>query len=131
MIFYRLDLSNNDFSRIPTNILSNAAAANLVELDLSGNSIPAISIADFVQRFRVSCWNYSRADSKFIYCGIFVLTNSLKVVMRLLTARRMFFNLLNCTKQWVMLFEKLCILYWFLLPCIMSFFELTFATSGT
>ncbi|XP_026333455.1 chaoptin isoform X2 [Hyposmocoma kahamanoa] len=48
----RLDLSNNDFSRIPTNILSNAAAANLVELDLSGNSIPAISIADFVQRFR-------------------------------------------------------------------------------
>lgn len=54
MYVHRLDLSNNDFSRIPTNILSNAAAANLVELDLSGNSIPAISIADFVQRFRVS-----------------------------------------------------------------------------
>lgn len=52
--FCRLDLSNNDLSRIPTNCLTQAAAANLVELDLSGNSIPAISISDFVQRFRVT-----------------------------------------------------------------------------
>ncbi|XP_041988835.1 chaoptin isoform X3 [Aricia agestis] len=48
----RLDLSDNELSRIPTNALSPAAAINLVELDLSGNSIPAISIADLVQTFR-------------------------------------------------------------------------------
>ncbi|RVE54580.1 hypothetical protein evm_000701 [Chilo suppressalis] len=48
----RLDLSNNYLSRVPTNCLSQAAAASLVELDLSGNTIPAISMADFVQRFR-------------------------------------------------------------------------------
>ncbi|CAH2085309.1 unnamed protein product [Euphydryas editha] len=48
----RLDLSDNDLSRIPTNSLSPAAAINLVELDLSGNTIPAVAIADLVQRFR-------------------------------------------------------------------------------
>ncbi|KAL4716304.1 hypothetical protein ACJJTC_014784 [Scirpophaga incertulas] len=48
----RLDLSDNYMSRVPTNCLSQAAAANIVELDLSGNTIPAISMADFVQRFR-------------------------------------------------------------------------------
>ncbi|XP_013188195.1 chaoptin isoform X2 [Amyelois transitella] len=48
----RLDLSNNYLSRIPTNILAPAAAANLVELDLSGNTIPALPISDLVQRFR-------------------------------------------------------------------------------
>ncbi|KAL0881866.1 hypothetical protein ABMA27_001638 [Loxostege sticticalis] len=48
----RLDLSNNYLSRVPTNCLSQAAAANLVEIDLSGNTIPAISMADFVQRYR-------------------------------------------------------------------------------
>ncbi|XP_039750194.1 chaoptin isoform X3 [Pararge aegeria] len=48
----RLDLSDNDLSRIPTNCLSPAAAINLVELDLSGNNIPAVAIADLVQRFR-------------------------------------------------------------------------------
>lgn len=52
---HRLDLSNNYFTVIPTNILSNAAAANLVELDLSGNSISSLTMTDFVQRFRVSC----------------------------------------------------------------------------
>ncbi|CAK1579585.1 unnamed protein product [Parnassius mnemosyne] len=48
----RLDLSNNDLSRVPTNCLSHAAAANLVELNLRGNSIPTVSISDLVQRFR-------------------------------------------------------------------------------
>ncbi|XP_037296903.1 chaoptin isoform X2 [Manduca sexta] len=48
----RLDLSDNDLSRVPTNCLSPPAAANLVELDLSGNTIPAVSMSDFVQRFR-------------------------------------------------------------------------------
>lgn len=48
----RLDLSDNTFSRVPTSCLSQAAAGNLVELDLSGNTIPALSLADFVQRFR-------------------------------------------------------------------------------
>nr|XP_034828865.1 chaoptin-like [Maniola hyperantus] len=48
----RLDLSDNELSRIPTNCLSPAAAINLVELDLSGNHIPAVAIADLVQRFR-------------------------------------------------------------------------------
>ncbi|XP_072949975.1 chaoptin isoform X2 [Epargyreus clarus] len=48
----RLDLSENELSRIPTNSLSAAAAGNLVEFDLSGNTIPAISLSDFVQRFR-------------------------------------------------------------------------------
>ncbi|CAH0723585.1 unnamed protein product, partial [Brenthis ino] len=48
----RLDLSDNDLSRIPTNCLSPAAAINLVELDLSGNTIPNVAIADLVQRFR-------------------------------------------------------------------------------
>ncbi|CAH2040712.1 unnamed protein product, partial [Iphiclides podalirius] len=52
----RLDLSNNDLSRVPTNCLSHAAAANLVELDLSGNTIPAVSITDLVQRFRSLAW---------------------------------------------------------------------------
>lgn len=49
-----MDLSNNDLSRVPTNCLSPVAAGSLVELDLSGNSIPAVSIADWVQRFRVT-----------------------------------------------------------------------------
>ncbi|XP_028159952.1 chaoptin isoform X5 [Ostrinia furnacalis] len=48
----RLDLSNNYLSRVPTNCFSPSTAANLVELDLSGNTIPAISMADFVQRYR-------------------------------------------------------------------------------
>ncbi|XP_053605406.1 chaoptin isoform X2 [Plodia interpunctella] len=48
----RLDLSNNYLSRIPTNILAPVAAANLVELDLSGNTIPALPMSDLVQRFR-------------------------------------------------------------------------------
>ncbi|XP_026747027.1 chaoptin-like isoform X1 [Trichoplusia ni] len=48
----RFDLSNNALSRIPTNCLSAAAAANLVELDLSGNTIPAVALGDLVQRFR-------------------------------------------------------------------------------
>ncbi|KAJ2947575.1 hypothetical protein O0L34_g17368 [Tuta absoluta] len=51
-VLERLDLSNNDLSRVPSNCLSVQAAANLVEFDLSGNAIPAISISDFVQRFR-------------------------------------------------------------------------------
>ncbi|XP_045767710.1 chaoptin isoform X6 [Maniola jurtina] len=52
----RLDLSENELSRIPTNCLSPAAAINLVELDLSGNHIPAVAIADLVQRFRSLAW---------------------------------------------------------------------------
>ncbi|CAH0723587.1 unnamed protein product, partial [Brenthis ino] len=52
----RLDLSDNDLSRIPTNCLSPAAAINLVELDLSGNTIPNVAIADLVQRFRSLAW---------------------------------------------------------------------------
>ncbi|XP_023941108.2 chaoptin isoform X5 [Bicyclus anynana] len=52
----RLDLSDNDLSRIPTNCLSPAAAINLVELDLSGNNIPAVAIVDLVQRFRSLAW---------------------------------------------------------------------------
>ncbi|KAM3959736.1 leucine rich repeat containing G protein-coupled receptor chaoptin [Aphomia sociella] len=48
----RLDLSDNYLSRVPTNALSTAAAANLVEFDLSGNTIPAIGLSDLVQRFR-------------------------------------------------------------------------------
>ncbi|CAH0674102.1 unnamed protein product [Spodoptera exigua] len=48
----RLDLSDNGLSRIPTNCLSPAASANLVELDLSGNTIPAVALGDLVQRFR-------------------------------------------------------------------------------
>ncbi|KAG6444973.1 hypothetical protein O3G_MSEX003696 [Manduca sexta] len=52
----RLDLSDNDLSRVPTNCLSPPAAANLVELDLSGNTIPAVSMSDFVQRFRSLAW---------------------------------------------------------------------------
>ncbi|KAJ8719147.1 hypothetical protein PYW07_016703 [Mythimna separata] len=48
----RLDLSNNLLSRVPTNSLSPAASANLVELDLSGNTIPAVALGDLVQRFR-------------------------------------------------------------------------------
>ncbi|XP_061383908.1 chaoptin isoform X2 [Danaus plexippus] len=52
----RLDLSDNDLSRIPTNCLSPAAAINLVELDLSGNNIPAVAIADLVQRYRHDDW---------------------------------------------------------------------------
>ncbi|XP_038217334.1 chaoptin isoform X2 [Zerene cesonia] len=48
----RLDLSNNDLSRMPTNALSPGAAANLVELDLSSNTVPAVAIPDLVQRFR-------------------------------------------------------------------------------
>ncbi|XP_075975754.1 leucine rich repeat containing G protein-coupled receptor chaoptin isoform X2 [Anticarsia gemmatalis] len=48
----RLDLSDNGLSRIPTNCLSTAAAANLVELDLSGNTIPAVALGDLVQRYK-------------------------------------------------------------------------------
>ncbi|XP_026759596.1 chaoptin isoform X2 [Galleria mellonella] len=48
----RLDLSDNYLSRVPTNALSPAAAANLVEFDLSGNTIPAIGLSDLVQRYR-------------------------------------------------------------------------------
>ncbi|KAI8420728.1 hypothetical protein MSG28_007951 [Choristoneura fumiferana] len=48
----RLDLSENQLSRVPTSCLSTAAAANLVEYDLSGNTIPSIAISDLVQRFR-------------------------------------------------------------------------------
>ncbi|XP_037867501.1 chaoptin isoform X1 [Bombyx mori] len=48
----RLDFSDNELSRVPTNCLAPAAAANLVELDLSGNTIPTVSMSDFVQRFR-------------------------------------------------------------------------------
>ncbi|CAB3222289.1 unnamed protein product [Arctia plantaginis] len=48
----RLDLSDNGLSRIPTNCLSTAASANLVELDLSGNTIPAVALGDLVQRYR-------------------------------------------------------------------------------
>ncbi|KPJ13206.1 Chaoptin [Papilio machaon] len=58
----RLDLSNNDLSRVPTNCLSHAAAGNLVELDLSGNTIPAISITDLVQRFRSPDQDYWPED---------------------------------------------------------------------
>ncbi|XP_045767708.1 chaoptin isoform X4 [Maniola jurtina] len=54
----RLDLSENELSRIPTNCLSPAAAINLVELDLSGNHIPAVAIADLVQRFRHDSGDY-------------------------------------------------------------------------
>lgn len=50
----RLDLSNNLLSRIPTNCLSTSASGNLVELDLSGNTIPAVALGDLVQRFRVN-----------------------------------------------------------------------------
>ncbi|XP_047517537.1 chaoptin isoform X2 [Pieris napi] len=50
----RLDLSNNDLSRMPTNALSPGAASNLVELDLSSNTVPAVAIPDLVQRFRNS-----------------------------------------------------------------------------
>lgn len=48
----RLDLSDNDLSRIPTNCMSTAAVANLVELDLSGNTIPAVALGELVQRLR-------------------------------------------------------------------------------
>lgn len=48
----RLDLSNNYLSAIPTNCLTEAAAWNIVELDLSGNNIPSVSKTDFVLRFR-------------------------------------------------------------------------------
>lgn len=53
MFYYRLDLSDNGLSRIPTNCLSTAASANLVELDLSGNTIPSVALGDLVQRYRV------------------------------------------------------------------------------
>ncbi|XP_047025787.1 chaoptin isoform X2 [Helicoverpa zea] len=52
----RLDLSDNGLSRIPTNCLSPAASANLVELDLSGNTIPAVALGDLVQRYRSLAW---------------------------------------------------------------------------
>ncbi|CAF4906675.1 unnamed protein product [Pieris macdunnoughi] len=52
----RLDLSNNDLSRMPTNALSPGAASNLVELDLSSNTVPAVAIPDLVQRFRSLAW---------------------------------------------------------------------------
>ncbi|GBO99132.1 Chaoptin, partial [Eumeta japonica] len=50
----RFDVSNNQLSRIPSSSLSPAAAANLVELDVSSNTIPAVSIADFIQRYRTA-----------------------------------------------------------------------------
>lgn len=82
-IFYRLDLSNNELSRIPTNSLTNAAAASLVELDLSGNYIPAVSIADFAQRFRV-IKNFSVFCMISAFIWYFKLTK-FAVVLELLT----------------------------------------------
>ncbi|XP_077286802.1 leucine rich repeat containing G protein-coupled receptor chaoptin [Arctopsyche grandis] len=52
----RLNLENNDLSRIPTNCFSAAAANSLAEMDLSGNSIPAIGNSDLLQKFRSLSW---------------------------------------------------------------------------
>ncbi|XP_052868495.1 chaoptin [Anopheles cruzii] len=51
----RLDVSHNQFTKIPVTALSNLAAMALCELDLSHNHIGAIHSVDLSNKFRVSC----------------------------------------------------------------------------
>uniref|UniRef100_A0A182KBF3 Chaoptin n=1 Tax=Anopheles christyi TaxID=43041 RepID=A0A182KBF3_9DIPT len=50
----RLDVSHNQFTKIPVTALSNMAALSLCELDLSHNHIGAIHSIDLSNKFRVS-----------------------------------------------------------------------------
>lgn len=49
----RVDLSNNQISRLPVNSFSPQAAATLVEWDLSSNFLVALHAPEMMSRFRV------------------------------------------------------------------------------
>lgn len=51
----KLDVSNNQLTKIPVTSLTNVAALKLCELDLSFNHIGAIHSMDLSNKFRVSC----------------------------------------------------------------------------
>lgn len=51
--FHRLDLSYNFLTKIPVTTVSSLAALSVCILDLSYNSIPAISTTDLSNKFRV------------------------------------------------------------------------------